>query len=97
MRTPPPEPQVLPPTYQRGYQHVGHPEPAWMQEEQQQLQQGHGYDPMMAPAAALPPTAGSSVHGETTPLRGAFASAARSDVANHACGYVGPSVRIDVR
>lgn len=93
MRTPPPEPQVLPPTYQRGYQHVGHPEPAWMQEEQQ-LQQGHGYDPMMAPAAALPPTTGSSVHGETTPLRGAFASAAGCD---KLCVYVCPSVRIDVR
>lgn len=41
-------------------------------QEEQQPQQGRRYDPMMAPAAALPPTAGSSVPGETTPLRGAL-------------------------
>lgn len=70
MRTPPPEPQALPPTYQRGYQHVGHPEPAWLEDQQQQGLQG--YDPMMMAAAAQPPTAGSSVLGETTPLRGAL-------------------------
>lgn len=69
MRTPPPEPQhaALPPTYQRGYLPVGgHEEPAWMREDAAAV-----LDPMaMAGASALPPTAGSSVHGETTPLRG---------------------------
>jgi hypothetical protein len=62
MRTPPPEhPQqaagALPPTYQRAsYQ-----------------QAGYGDEPAwMREEAGLAPTAGSSVHGETTPLRGAF-------------------------
>lgn len=68
MRTPPPESHGVPPTYQRaGYHGGGHDEPAWMREDAQlHMPPGVGG----AVGGSLPPTAGSSLLGETTPLRG---------------------------